>query len=358
MPLQRPARNHLFVAGERPQLGAFSQMDGARSPVRSELVLVARSSDSGQNHPGSSAGVWRCLIDASPAICFLPFSSEFRRLDISHSQIFPGMSETITGSAFPSKPSESSALPVSNPPTLTTREKQRILVEWNQTACDYPRDKCLHELIEMQAQRLPDGIAVACESRQLSYREFNSSANQLAHYLRSRGVGPHIRVGICLEPSLDFAVATLAVLKSGAACVPFDPKYPKERLAYMLRDVQVQVLITQPEILPGEVPAGCEVLLLQAQADVLGGQPRTNPGSSAAPDDIAYVIYTSGSTGQPRGVLLPHAGLVNYAANMSRVYAMSPDDRVLQFCSISFDIALEEMFITWLSGATLVLRSE
>ena len=117
------------------------------------------------------------------------------------------MSDTVTGSSFPSKPTESPDQRVSNSPILTAQEKQQILVEWNQTACDYPRDKCLHELIEMQALRLPEGTAAACESRQLSYGEFNSRANQLAHYLRARGVGPNVRVGICLEPSLDFAVA-------------------------------------------------------------------------------------------------------------------------------------------------------
>jgi aspartate racemase len=268
------------------------------------------------------------------------------------------MSDIIIGSSFPSKPTESSAQPLSSSSVLTAQEKQQILIEWNQTARDYPRDKCLHELIEMQAELTSDGIAVACGGRELSYRQFNSDANQWAHYLRSRGVGANVRVGICLEPSLDFAVATLAVLKAGGACVPLDPKYPKERLAYMLQDVQARVLITQQGMPSPEAHAGCEVILLTDRASVPSGQPRTNPGSSATPSDIAYVIYTSGSTGKPRGVLLPHAGLVNYAANMSRVYSISPEDRVLQFCSISFDIALEELFITWLSGATLVFRPE
>ena len=243
-------------------------------------------------------------------------------------------------------------------PILTEAERQQVLVEWNQTAHDYPHDKCLHELVEAQVERVPERVAVVCENRELTYREFNSRANQLAHYLRTRGVGPNVRVGICLPPSFDFAVAVLAVLKSGGACVPLDPNYPQERLAYMLQDVEAGLLVTQKGTLPGDAPAGCELLFLSEKADVLSSQPRTNPNCAVAPGDTAYVIYTSGSTGKPRGVLLTHAGLVNYNANMSSFYSVTSDDRVLQFCSISFDIALEEIFITWLSGATLVFRTE
>jgi amino acid adenylation domain-containing protein len=240
---------------------------------------------------------------------------------------------------------------------FTAEEQRRILVESNQTACDYPHDKCLHELVEVQAQRLPKRTAVIWKDHQLSYGEFNSRANQMAHYLRSRGIGPNVRVAICLEPSLDFAVAVLAVLKSGGACVPLDPNYPQERLAYMLHDVGARVLITETGRLAGDASRGCEVLLLAENSKLLSHQPRTNPSGSVKPSDIAYVIYTSGSTGKPRGVLLPHAGLANYNVNMARVYSMTPDDRVLQFCSLSFDIAVEELFITWLSGATLIMKS-
>jgi amino acid adenylation domain-containing protein len=243
-------------------------------------------------------------------------------------------------------------------PILNADEQRQILIEWNQTDSGYPVDKCLHQLVEAQAERLPDQLAVICGSVQLTYAEFNSRANQLAHYLRSRGVGANIRVGICLEPGVDFAVAILAVLKAGGACVPLDPHYPAERLAYMLDDVQARVLITAQGLLPETVPTGCEAFFLVDKGDVLGRQPRTNPNSGVNPGDIAYVIYTSGSTGKPRGVLLPHAGLVNYNAAASRIYAAGPEDRILQFCSISFDIAVEETFASWLSGATVVLRSD
>ena len=245
---------------------------------------------------------------------------------------------------------------LSDLPILSKNEEQQILVEWNANRQDYPSDRCLHELVEAQAERFPDRPAVIRGSEQLSYREFNQRANQLAHYLRSNGAGRGTKIGICLQPYFDFAIAFLAVMKTGAACVPLDSNYPQDRLAYMLQDVQASMLITQDGVLTVESPAGCRTLILAKLADELSRQPRTNPASGVTPDDIAYVIYTSGSTGKPRGVLLPHAGLVNYNTVMSRMYDMTPNDRMLQFCSVSFDIAIEEIFTTWLNGAALVMR--
>jgi aspartate racemase len=242
-------------------------------------------------------------------------------------------------------------------PLLTEEEEHQVLIEWNQNVRDYPRDKCLHELVEAQAEHIPEKPAVAQAERQLSYREFNQQANQLAHYLRSLGVGNNIKVGICLHPELEFAVAVLAVMKTGGACVPLDPNYPQERLAYMLQDAQARVLITQEGMLQAEVPSGCQTLILPRLTEVLSSQPRTNPESGARPNHTAYVIYTSGSTGKPRGVLLSHAGLVNYLTATSEMCGIGQSDRMLQFCSVSFDIAIEEMFTIWVGGGTLVLRT-
>jgi amino acid adenylation domain-containing protein len=237
-------------------------------------------------------------------------------------------------------------------------ERPQIRFQGSPAVLDPPSEQCLHRLIEEHAQNRPEQVAVAGPNRRLTYHEFNVRANQLAHYLRSRGVGRDERVGVCLESSPELAIAVLAVLKSGAACVPLDPSYPKDRLKYMLDDAQARVVISEEGRLPTAVPEGCEVILLADAASDVSRQPQTNPGSDVAPEDIAYVIYTSGSTGKPRGVLLTHVGLVNYNTNAARMYAITPRDRVLQFCSISFDIAIEEMFITWLSGATLVLKSK
>lgn len=246
----------------------------------------------------------------------------------------------------------------SNLPILTADEERQILIDWNQTACEFPRDRCLHQLIEAQAEQFPDRPAAVEKSEQLSYREFNARANELAHYLRNHGAGPNVKVGVCLSPSIDFAVAVLAVLKSGASCVPLDPSYPPQRLTYILQDAQAQLLIASRDTLPASVPAECKVLVLAEHSASVSRESQANPAPNVSPSDIAYVIYTSGSTGKPRGVLLPHTGLVNYISTMAGMYSMVPDDRVLQFCSISFDIAIEEIFLAWTTGAALVFKSE
>lgn len=240
---------------------------------------------------------------------------------------------------------------------LGEAERSRLLNEWNDTAHDYPRERCLHNFIEDHAKRCPDRTALVHGKLHLSYAELNSRANQFARYLQTRGVGPKERVAICLDSTPEFAMAVLAVLKTGAACVPLDPQYPEERLVYMLKDAQPRIVITRKDKFGRGAVEGCEVLLLPGTQELWSAQDSTDPHSAATPDDIAYVIYTSGSTGKPRGVLLTHAGLVNYGTSAASMYAVTPTDRVLQFCSISFDIAVEEFLISWLSGATLVLRT-
>jgi amino acid adenylation domain-containing protein len=242
-------------------------------------------------------------------------------------------------------------------PMLTDREVHEQLVERNNTARDFPA-RCLHELVEAMAAKLPNEIAVVHAHEQLSYGELNARANQLAHYLRERGVGRNGHVGICLQRSLDLAVALLGVLKAGGTCVPLDPKYPNERLNLMLEDVVAPIVLTERGLLQATVPDGTQVLHLSQERQTLAGGPRNNPCVGSIPSDIAYVIYTSGSTGRPRGVLLPHAGLANYTLGAAELFELHPGDRMLQFCSISFDAAVEEIFATWAAGATLVFRTE
>jgi aspartate racemase len=215
--------------------------------------------------------------------------------------------------------------------------------------------QCLHHLFEAQAARTPDQPAVEYEGQALSYRALNAQANQLAHYLRRRGIRPNTRVALCFDPNPDFAVATLAVLKAGGTCVPLDPKYPAERLAYMVEDAQAQIVISA-DAHKGNAH-GAEILDLGHIREEVSHESQIDSASGAAPKDAAYLIYTSGSTGKPRGVVLAHRGLANYVMAAARVYGTGTGDRVLQFCSISFDIALEEMFVAWTSGATLILRS-
>ena len=242
-------------------------------------------------------------------------------------------------------------------PMLTESELREQLVERNDTTRNFPPG-CLHELVEAMAEKAPHEVAVVHAQEQLSYGELNARANQLAHYLRKRGIGRNGRVGICLKRSLEFAIALVGVLKSGGGCVPLDPAYPDERLELMLSDVAAPVVLTEPGVLQASVPEGTEVLFLSEQREMLAREPRSNPQPGSIPSDIAYIIYTSGSTGRPRGVLLAHSGLVNYTRGAAEMFALRPGERVLQFCSISFDAAVEEIFSTWAAGATLVFRTE
>ena len=252
---------------------------------------------------------------------------------------------------------ESSTAPLNSAP-MTDAERHRILVEWNNTGKNYPADKCVHELVEAQAEGNPNAIALEQETRQLSYEELNARANQLARLLRQKGVGCDVPVAICLKRSLELLVALLAVLKAGGACVPLDPDYPKDRLEYILQDSHAPVLITQPGLHSTLGDVRADVLYLESDWKTLSGHSRDNLPLVTRPGNLAYVIYTSGSTGKPRGVLLMHRGLVNHGFASIDLYGIGRNDRMLQFSSISFDIAVEEIFPTWFAGATVVLRSE
>ncbi len=245
--------------------------------------------------------------------------------------------------------------PISMLPLLTEEERQQ-LDRWNQTQAEFPRGKCVHQLVEAQAERTPESIAVQQEKKSLTYRELNARANQLARYLRKREVGADAPVGICLHSSPDMMIGLLAVLKAGAACLPLDPKYPQERLAYMMEDSQARVLITD-ERGAKQFP-DAEVISLPLDWKAIDQETSENLDIELDAENLAYVIYTSGSTGKPRGVELTHRGLVNHNTAAIKLYELQPADFVLQFSSISFDIAVEEIFPAWISGARLVLKTE
>lgn len=253
---------------------------------------------------------------------------------------------------------QDSGLRVSELSLLTDREQVQILTHWNDTAIEYPSERCVHELVQEQAERRPRSVAVIQGERHLTFRELNGRANQLARFLLKRGVGPETFVGICLEPSFDLAISLLAILKAGGACVPLDPNYPAERLAHMLDDTRAPLILTNQRMMSQMGHRGADVIDLEGWWPLIEEESRENPDSQTTPENLAYVIYTSGSTGKPRGVLLTHAGFVNHHLAAQKIYGLQASDRVLQFSSISFDIAVEEIFPTWISGATLVLRTE
>ncbi|RCJ25078.1 hypothetical protein A6770_28095 [Nostoc minutum NIES-26] len=247
---------------------------------------------------------------------------------------------------------------------LTEEEQRQILGEWNDTQADYPAHQCVHQLFESQVELTPDAVAVVFGNEQLTYQQLNNQANQLAHYLQSLGVGTETFVGIYLErssetlpqASLSIIVALLAVLKAGGAYVSLDPDYPQQRLADISQDSQFSVLISETKLLDSLPVEGVKVIVLDADSQKLTAQSQENPVSDVKPENLTCILYTSGSTGKPKGVMLSHAALVSHSCAISEVFGLTSSDRVLQFASFSFDVAAEEIFPTWYTGGTVVLR--
>ena len=241
-------------------------------------------------------------------------------------------------------------------PLLTSAQKQQLLVEWNHTQMDYPQNQCIHDLFEAQAQKIPDAVAVEFAGQKLTYQELNCRANQLACYLQNLGVKPDVLVGICVEHSLEMLVVILGVLKAGGAYLPLDPAYPQERLAHMLSDSQVSVLLTTAKLQTNLPANSTNIVCLDTDWAKISRNSDANLHSGVQPDNLAYVIYTSGSTGKSKGVMIAHRGVVNHSYAIAKNYQLTSSDRILQFARFSFDVAAEEIFPTWLTGATLVLR--
>jgi amino acid adenylation domain-containing protein len=247
--------------------------------------------------------------------------------------------------------------PLSELPMLTEAERQQLLVEWNQTQVDYPKDYCIHELFEAQVERTPDAVAVVFEDQQFTYRELNAKANQLAHYLQALGVGPEVLVGICVERSLDAIIGLLGILKAGGAYLPLDPTYPKERLAFMLEDARVPILLTQARLLETLPPHQARILCLDTDGEMLAYHSQENPNSGVTTDNLAYVIYTSGSTGQPKGVQIVRSAVVNFLSAMRQTLRLSEEDILLSVTTLSFDIAALELYLPLIVGARLAVVS-
>ena len=246
---------------------------------------------------------------------------------------------------------------VSKLPLLTERERQQILVEWNETCVEYPRNQCLHQLFEMQAMRSPDVLAVVHEGQQLSYDELNGRANQVAHYLQNLGVETESLVGICMERSLDMVVGVLGILKAGGAYVPLDPAYPQQRLEWMVEDAQIQVMLTQEHLLE-QIPGGhAENICLDRDWEKIARESRNIPVTRVGTQNLAYVIYTSGSTGKPKGVQIPHGAVVNFLYAIRQSLVVSEADILLAVTTLSFDIAGLELFLPLSTGARVVVAS-
>jgi amino acid adenylation domain len=239
---------------------------------------------------------------------------------------------------------------------LDKDEQHRIVHAWNATAKDYPLQSCVHQMIEAQVARTPDAQALGFAGKSLSYAELNRSANRLAHRLTAAGVGPDVLVGLAVERSIEMVVGLLAVLKAGGAYVPLDPEYPRERLAYMLEDSGVKLLLTQRHWLgPLPIPPGVDVLVLGEEG--FDDYSEANPTITLDGENLAYVIYTSGSTGKPKGAGNRHSALTNRLCWMQEAYGLDAGDTVLQKTPFSFDVSVWEFFWPLMTGARLVVAA-
>ena len=248
-------------------------------------------------------------------------------------------------------------LKLSQIPLLTDTERNQMLVEWNRTATEFQQQGCVHQLFEAQVERTPENVAVLLDSERITYQKLNRRANQVAHYLLRRGIGPDVLVGICAERSLEMVVAILGVLKAGGAYLPLDPAYPRERLAFMLEDSRAPLLLTQRKLVDAMPKTSAQVVCLD-EWETFAHETDENPGNSASDENLAYVIYTSGSTGEPKGTMITHRGIGNQLAWRQATYSLSDQDRVLQRVSFSFDASVWEFFGTLIAGARLVLMKQ
>jgi len=246
-------------------------------------------------------------------------------------------------------------LPLYRLEMLEDAEKQQIILEWNSTQREYAAQDALHTAFETQATRTPEAPAVVCGSESLGYRGLNEHANRLAHYLMKLGVGPESRVGVCVERSPEMIVAMLAVLKAGAVYVPLDPKYPAERLSYMLEDSQAKVLLTEHVLFQNMPPFAGTVVEVDSQRAELAAMSPQNPRVSVTPANLAYVIYTSGSTGRPKGVAICHSSAVTFLHWCREAFLPEELSRVLASTSICFDLSVFEIFAPLSCGGCAVV---
>ncbi|MEH2285638.1 MAG: non-ribosomal peptide synthetase [Nostoc sp.] len=238
-------------------------------------------------------------------------------------------------------------------PILQKSEKH-VLLEWNHTQTDYPQQACIHQLFEAQVEKTPDAVALIFNNQHLTYRDLNIRANQLAQHLQSLGVGAETLVGICIERSLEMVVALLAILKAGGAYIPLDPGYPQERLAFMLSDTHVSVLLTQKELVAKLPTHTAFVICLDADWNTIAQNKKENLSTTVTADNLAYVMYTSGSTGTPKGVSVIHRGVVRLVKETNYAH-LTAEEVILQLAPISFDASTFEIWGCLLNGGRLVI---
>jgi amino acid adenylation domain-containing protein/FkbM family methyltransferase len=251
--------------------------------------------------------------------------------------------------------SENSDVRIRELSILPSSEERQLLHDFNQTWVGEFSTLCLHELVAVQARLTPDAPAVLSDHANLSYRQLTERANQLAHYLQDLGVGPDDLVGVCVERSPAMLVALLGIMAAGGAYVPLDPDYPAERLAFMIDDARLSVIVTTQDLIDRLPEIPDHVVCLDRDAELIRAQRSDGPPSAVTIDNLAYVIYTSGSTGRPKGVMISHRSINNRLLWMQSVFPLEPHDRILQKTVYSFDASVWELFLPLLAGAQVFM---
>ncbi|PNK21304.1 amino acid adenylation domain-containing protein [Cylindrospermopsis raciborskii] len=252
--------------------------------------------------------------------------------------------------------------PITHLPILTSHEKNQLLFQWNQTQFEYPlyqQNKCLHQLFELQVEKTPNNVAVVFKNQSLTYFQLNQRANQLAHYLQSRGVRPDVLVGICMERSLEMVIGLLGILKAGGAYVPMDSNYPRERLDFMLVDAGISLLLTQEnQVTTLDILPPHQIICLDKEWQVIAQEDTHNPSTNLVVENLAYLIYTSGSTGQPKGVMISHSAICNHMLWMQKTFSFGEREKVLQKTPFSFDASVWEFYAPLLTGGQLIIAEK
>ena len=321
------------------------------------LPLFQAAFQFGSENEGVDEAIAKCDLRmdikaaGEKAICELTYNAEL--FDAFTIQRMIGHYRTILEAVAESADQRISRLPI-----LTAVERQTMLVEWNNTRTDFPQ-VCMHRLFEDQVLRTPDRLALVYEDRKLTFSALNQSANRLARALVELGVGPGVIVGIAIPRSIEMVVGLLAILKAGGAYAPLDPSYPRERLEFLVGDLQTPiVLCSENSVLAGSLPFTSKVLPIDEWDRIMAPQSPENPDSEVQPNDLAYVLYTSGSTGQPKGVLIPHRALVNYLTWCVAAYSAAQGSGSPVHSPIGFDLTVTSIFPPLLSGRTTVLLPE
>jgi amino acid adenylation domain-containing protein len=248
-----------------------------------------------------------------------------------------------------------SARPISELSLLSEQEREQVILGWNDTTNPYPEDRCVHHLFERRTELAAEAVAVVSDEECVSYGELNRRANQLARYLLELGVGPEVVVGVCLERSVEMMIGLLGVLKAGAAYLPLDPVYPAARLGFMVENASARLIVTREDLKGLFAEGSSELICVDGSRDEIARRSEENIDGVVSVESLAYVIYTSGSTGVPKGAMITHRSVVNLASDAVRKFRLGPKSRFLQFASLSFDVAVEEIYPVLTIGGSVVL---